>query len=153
MNDYCDFDKLTLTLYENKISSIVDNTNGNVLKFFHKRLAKKNTSKIYIIKEDNQFLYIGMTTQPLSTRFRYGFKADGRNGYHEYQWRTKESVQLYVWCFEELDKKQIENIEAELAFLIRKKTGKWPLNQTEIHFNNDFDRGKEIAKMILFHLE
>ena len=52
-----------------------------------------------------------------------------------------------------MNKEQIENIEAELAFLIRTKTGKWPLNQNEIHFNNKFDNGKEIAEKMLFHIK
>jgi hypothetical protein len=153
MENYSDFDKLTLTLFENKISSFVDNFNGSILKSFHRRLTKKSIPKIYIIKEDNLFLYIGTTTQSLTSRFRYGLNADGKNGYHGYKWKTKESVQLYVWCFESMTKEQIENIEAELAFLIRTKTGKWPLNQNEIHFNNVFDNGKEIAEKMLIHIE
>lgn len=153
MENYSDFDRLALTLFENKISSFVDISNGSIIKTFHQRLTKKSIPKIYIIKEDNLFLYIGTTTQSLTTRFRYGLKASGKNGYHGYKWKTRESVQLYVWCFESMNKQQIENIEAELAFLIRTKTGKWPLKQNEIHFNNEFDNGKEIAEKMLIHIQ
>ncbi len=153
MEEYNDFDKLTLILSENKISSFVDDSNGSNMKSFHKRLTKKNIPKIYVIKEGNLFLYIGVTTQSLTSRFRYGLNANGKNGYHGYKWKTKERVQLYVWCLETLNKEQIENIESELVFIIRTKTGKWPLNQKEIHFNNEFDDGKVIAKKIFSQIQ
>lgn len=153
MKTLSDFDKLTLTLSENRISSILDNTSNTILKTFHKRLIKKGIPKIYVIKDKDLFLYVGITIQSLSSRFRYGLKADGEKGYHGYKWKTKDSIELYVWCFESIDKDQIENIEAELAFLIRTRTGKWPLNQNEIHFNNNFDSGKEIAKKMLSYIE
>lgn len=102
--------------------------------------------KIYVVKHKNEFLYVGTTVQSLTARFRYGLNADGKNGYHGYKWKHKERFDLYVWCFELLNKIQIESIEAELSFIIRSNTGKWPLNQNEIHFNNDFDKGREIAQ-------
>lgn len=153
MEEYSDYDKLTLILSENKISSFVDDSNGSNMKSFHQRLTKKNIPKIYVIKEDNLFLYIGVTTQSLTSRFRYGLNANGENGYHGYNWKTKEKVQLYVWCLETLNKEQIENIESELVFIIRTKTGKWPLKQKEIHFNNEFDEGKAIAEKIFSQIQ
>jgi hypothetical protein len=152
MEDYSDFDKLTLTIFENKISSFLDKSSDLFLKSFHKRLTKKNVSKIYVIKHESDFLYVGTTTQSLSSRFRYGLKADGKNGYHGYKWKRKESVDLYAWCFDTLSKIEIENIEAELVFLIRTKTGKWPQKQNEIHFNNEFDNGKGIAEKMFVHI-
>jgi hypothetical protein len=52
-----------------------------------------------------------------------------------------------------LTKIEIESIEAELVFLIRQKTGLWPLTQNEIHFNNDFSGGKVFAKKIFLWTE
>lgn len=149
MEKYLDFDKLTITISENKITSFIDNSNGNALKKFHERLTKSNIPKIYIVKDDSQYLYIGTTTQSLSSRFRYGLKATGNNGYHGYKWKSKESVQLFAWCFEKYNKLEMESIEAELVFLIRLKTGMWPLMQNEIHFNNHFNEAKKIAEQIL----
>lgn len=146
MDDYKDFDKIAITLLENKISSFKHIGTLEVYRSFPKRLVKNGVSKIYIVKHENDFLYVGTTVQSLTARFRYGLNADGKKGYHGYKWKHKESVDLYVWCFEALDKTQIESIEAELAFLIRDKTGKWPLSQNEIHFNNEFDEGREIAQ-------
>jgi hypothetical protein len=41
---------------------------------------------------------------------------------------------------------QIENTEAELVFLIRQKTGRLPLHQNEIHFNNEYIDGRILAE-------
>ena len=43
----------------------------------------------------------------------------------------------------------VESVEAELVYLIRKKTGKWPCFQNEIHFSNhNLKKAKEIALAI-----
>jgi hypothetical protein len=43
-----------------------------------------------------------------------------------------------VWAFPGESGKpflrELETVEAEFAYLIREKTGQWPLSQTEIHF-------------------
>ena len=153
MSDYKDFDKLAITLLENKICSFKHIETLEIYQSFPKRLVKNGVSKIYIVKHENDFLYVGTTVQSLTARFRYGLNADGKNGYHGYKWKYKETVDLYVWCFESLNKIQIESIEAELAFIIRTETGKWPLSQNEIHFNNEFDEGREIAQKMFDHIE
>ncbi|SFJ23007.1 hypothetical protein SAMN04487893_104187 [Myroides guanonis] len=153
VNDLHDFDKLKITLLENRINSFIDMSTQQSMKSFHKRLVKKRIPKIYVIKENNEVLYVGTTVQSLTARFRYGLKADGSKGYHGYKWKNKECVDIYVWCFETLNKVKIENIEAELAFLIRTKTGKWPTYQNEIHFNNNYEQGKEIADKIFKIIE
>ena len=54
-----------------------------------------------------------------------------------------------MWNFPDLDKHQTENIEAELAFIVRNQTGRWPEMQNEIHFNNKYqDKGKKLADMM-----
>jgi len=139
-----DYDHLELTLSESQIISYLDVLTGISLKGFHQRLTTK-VPKVYILKENSDYLYVGTTTQSISSRLRYGLKADGKAGYHGYKWKTKEKVRLFVWRFENLTMHQVENVEAELAFLIREKTGKWPIYQNEIHFNNNFDDGKVLA--------
>lgn len=153
MEDYSDFDRLTITLLENRISTFTDISSQKTLKSFQKRLVRKGVSKIYVVKHENDFLYVGTTVQSLTARFRYGLNADGKKGYHGYKWKHRESVDLFVWCFESLNKIQIESIEAELAFIIRTTTGKWPMNQNEIHFNNQFEEGREIAQKMFDHIE
>jgi len=148
MHNIEDFDCLDLILANGKITTIIDTLTGAQLKSFHQRLVKPKAAKIYILKEGEDYLYVGATTQSLTTRFGQGFRANGKAGYHGYKWKVKEKVQLYVWCFDGLGKMQIESIEAEFAFLIRKKTGCWPLAQNEIHFNNVFRDGKVIAEKL-----
>ena len=145
-----DFDRLDLTLTKGKITSIVDTLTGATLKSFHQRLTKPKVAKLYILKENNEYLYVGTTLQSLTTRIRYGLTANGKTGYYGYKWKDKdkEKVELYVWCFDGLNKIQIESIEAEFVFLIRKKTGHWPLTQNEIHFNNEFAGGKVFAEKL-----
>ena len=143
-----DYDCFDLTLANGKISSYTDKLSGLKLKSFHPRLAQSQVAKIYILKEGKTYLYVGTTIQSLQKRFRQGFTATGKTGYHGYKWKKKEKVQLFAWCLPGLSKIQIESIEAELAFLIREKTSKWPLAQNEIHFNNDFIDGKKFAKGI-----
>jgi len=139
-----DYDHLELTLIDNKITSYVDIPTCCSLKTFHQRLITK-IPKLYILKEDNDYLYVGTTSQSLTSRMRYGLTVHGKSGYHGYKWKAKEKVTLFVWRFIELSKLEIENIEAELVFLIRQKTGKWPLHQNEIHFNNNFSDAKILA--------
>ncbi len=134
--------------FENRqIVYIKDLVTNSLLKTFQNPLTTK-IPKIYIIKDKAEYLYVGVTLQSLRTRFRYGFNANGESGYHGYKWRDKSIAQIYVWCFDELSSHQLESVEAELVFLIRAKTGNWPTYQNEIHFNNDYEGGREIAEKI-----
>jgi len=74
MIDYSDFEKLVITMKESKISSIVIKSTGEILKYFPNDISKKNIPKIYIIKENNDFLYIGVTTQSGSIKIQIWFK-------------------------------------------------------------------------------
>lgn len=110
-----------------------------------------NQYKIYILTDKKEVLYIGTSRQSIRNRLRSGLSANK----YAYKWSDFSNVNLFVWCFNELDKgsqkekDEIENIEAELAFIVRHKTGKWPDCQNEIHFNNSFGQtGKKVAKEI-----
>lgn len=89
-----------------------------------------------------------ISRQPIRNRLRSGLIADGKNGYHGYKWKTIKQVQLFVWIFENYTETQLENIEAELTYLVRNKTNSWPLFQNEIHFNNKYKNGRKIASQI-----
>jgi len=110
--------------------------------------ATKDISKIYIVRHSQKIIYIGTTKQSISKRMRDGFTAKGEKGYYGYQWRGLKEVDLIVWFFAKKDNGFIEAVEAEIAYLVRKNTNKWPEHQTEIHFNNSNDNAEKIAKQI-----
>jgi hypothetical protein len=85
-------------------------------------LATSRRPKLYIVSVDRQPIYIGITRQPMRTRFRLGFKANGENGYHGYAWRhTHTEAVLDVWLYEDAPEanvdRDIETVEAEVVFL------------------------------------
>lgn len=147
MNDVQKYISLELVIKDKVIVKIFDLKNKNYLKSFLKPLTEKRY-KLYVIKSHNEFLYVGITKQSLRNRLRSGLSSDGIHGYHGYKWKNHKSIQLYVWCFDNFNEEQLENIEAELVYLIRNKTNNWPLFQNEIHFNNNFTEGKIIASQI-----
>ena len=95
--------------------------------------------KLYVVTRLKEIHYVGVTNRPMSVRINFGLKAKGKGGYHGYQWKSiRDPLRLLVWSFATESGKpflrELETVEAELAFLIRKDTGRWPLSQTEIHF-------------------
>lgn len=132
---------------------------GNVIKFKHP-VTKNRTPKIYILKQEEEIVYVGYASQSIGTRLGQGIRANGANGYHGYKWKQALELILYVFVFDHLliGKKNKEDepyvlmaeaVEAELVYLIREKTGKWPCFQNEIHFNNEnLNKAKGIAAEI-----
>lgn len=112
---------------------------------FSKEMIQSRHPKIYVVKSEKTFLYVGYASQSLITRLKQGFKASGENGYHGYKWKKLEKVEINAFVFPILadstakeSRLYFEAIEADLVFQIRTRTGKWPLHQNEIHFNNEF---------------
>lgn len=110
-------------------------------------LTKSKRPKIYVIKIEGEIVYIGYTSQSITTRLNYGLKAKGKNGYHGYKWKKDhDEVELLVFVFEKSyvgDKEEdlktkhfVEAIEAELVYKYRNANDRWPKYQHEIHFNN-----------------
>jgi len=108
----------------------------NDAKAFQKPVTCKG-SKLYIVKANHDILYVGITSQSISARLRYGFTAAGKHGYHGYKWKDhKGELDIFIWCFDGKNQQPyVEAIEAEVVFEIRKQTGSWPFFQTEIHFH------------------
>jgi hypothetical protein len=120
--------------------------------------------KLYMVYNDNEFLYVGEANTSIKTRFQRGCTSfnyyikngNARGGYKGYKWLNKEhnserNITLSVVTFpQEYDnnREMIEAIEGELVYLIRNKTGYWPKFQNEIHFSNYYG-AKEIAEDIL----
>jgi hypothetical protein len=104
--------------------------------------------KIYIIKKDDEIYYVGYSSQSISTRLLAGMKKGGTYlHYKGYKWKDLDKIELFVFVFDkdlktpmEDDDKEFklfaEAVEAELVYKIRTQSGKWPLYQNEIHFNN-----------------
>ncbi len=115
--------------------------------------ASKRIPKLYVISEKRYLLYVGISVQPLSNRIRYGLTATGKGGYHGYKWSQNEGVlRIDVWWAEKLPRDDLESIEAEVAYLYRKKSGQWPSHQNEIHFHKTNRYHREAAEIILKEL-
>jgi hypothetical protein len=143
---------------ERSIHSKLDGK-GNVVSFRSPATLNKR-AKIYILKNKENIIYIGYTSQSIANRLRYGINPKGAKGYHGYKWKVHKKLELLLFVFDkeligdqnEEDKKYInliESVEAELVYLVRSKTGKWPENQNEIHFNNfEIEKAKPVAEKI-----
>lgn len=124
----------------------------------------KERRKLYIISNGAEILYVGEANTSIKVRFQRGSVAYNyytknevaRGGYKGYKWLNKidnpkrELNFLAVIFDESLDKNRtfVEAVEGELVYLIRQKTGKWPLFQNEIHFSN-CDGALEVALEVL----
>jgi len=112
--------------------------------------ATEQIPKLYLIYKGSKILYAGVTVQSMSNRLRIGMKATGKGGYHGYPWREKnDTLGLDVWWSKELKPKDMESIEAEVAYLYRKESGQWPSDQSEIHFHKTNHYHRESAKAIV----
>lgn len=105
---------------------------------FHSPLTRP-CPKLYLVLRGAEFHYVGVTNRPMAARINLGLKAKGKGGYHGYKWKhIREPLGLLVWVFENEKGapflRELETVEAEVAFLVRHTTGRWPLSQTEIHF-------------------
>lgn len=115
-------------------------------------LATRTHPKLYVVSVKKRIIYVGITRQSLRSRLRLGFSANGKNGYHGYKWRHEhKKAKLHVWSHEdapvENPDRDMETVEAEIVFLIR-KAREWPAGQTEIHFHRSKPRHRKLAEKI-----
>jgi hypothetical protein len=115
-------------------------------------LATSKLRKLYIGSVDAMPIYVGITRQSMSARFRLGFKASGENGYHGYAWRRElTQATLHIWGHEDAPTKNadrdIETVEAEIVFLAR-QADQWPAFQTEIHFHASSQVHRDVAAIM-----
>ena len=109
-----------------------------------------NLSKLYVVKHDSEVYYVGITRQDIRKRLRYGMSAKGEHGYSGYKWKHLKEVELLIWTFPRSQSEDVEAVEAELVYLIREKTGKWPQYQMEIHFHHGAAESEiQVARSIL----
>jgi hypothetical protein len=124
--------------------------NGQGTSHFIAPDTKSGIQKLYVVKDGKDICYVGITSQPMSSRLRGGFKDDGHYGYHGYKWKHLKEVELLTWTFPRSQSEDVEAVEAELVYFIREKTGKWPQYQMEIHFHHGAsEKQRQIAESIL----
>lgn len=116
-------------------------------------LSTRRLPKLYVVSFNAKLIYVGITRQPMRSRFRGGWTADGENGYHGYAWRkTYTEAVLDIWCHEDAplqnSDRDMETIEAEVVYLARREGGQWPEGQTEIHFHPSSAQHRQIAETI-----
>jgi len=116
----------------------------------------RGVSKLYTVSNDNSLLYVGVTRQSMAARIGYGFKANGQGGYHGYKWKLLEStLKISVWAAKEHDVyiplREMETIEAEVAYVCRNQSGQWPTHQHEIHFYPSDQLHRDAASRIYSH--
>jgi hypothetical protein len=124
--------------------------NGNQTTHFITPDTISGIQKLYVVKDSKDICYVGITSQPISSRLRIGFIDNGHYGYHGYKWKDKlKQAELLVWSFPNKEQGFVEGIEGELVYLIRNQTGKWPKYQMEIHFHQASESQIQMAESIL----
>lgn len=121
---------------------------------FKTPVTNNKTPKLCIVRKTTgkkQILYVGYADQGIAARMWYGLNPKHQKNYHGYGWSDEKEVELLVWVFQpfrdktkkvnkdynELLKKSVECIEAEIVFYLRNKNHEWPKSQAEIHFGNE----------------
>ncbi len=112
--------------------------------------------KLYVVASHGRPVYVGITNQPIRSRLRLGWTADGRTGYYGYAWRHHlKAATLFVWFHPRGRGKaairDLETVEAEVAYLVRRQ-GQWPAFQTEIHFCPSRVVHRGAAKAVVAHV-
>jgi len=138
----------TIELSNGQLTDVYDHNKKVVITKFYAPLTS-DVYKLYLLSSEEGILYVGQAKQSIRNRLRFGLQANGKNGYHGYKWKNLPKLELNVFVFPEYNRKQVEAVEAEVVYAIRQKTGKWPLHQNEIHFNNEFDEASEVASDVL----
>ena len=74
--------------------------NGQQTTHFVAPDTESGIQKLYVVKESKDICYVGITSQPMSSRLRIGFIDYGHYGYHGYKWKDKlKQAELLVWAF------------------------------------------------------
>lgn len=123
---------------------------------FNVPASTRGIAKLYTLSDGKSLLYVGIAQQPMSSRLSYGFRANGKSGYYGYKWKVYEgTLQLSVWTAKSdsnyVPLRELETIEAEVAFLCRQQSGQWPAHQHEIHFYRSEPWHRDAAATIYDH--
>ncbi len=135
--------------FDSKTFRVISPIGGS--KFFGKAISK--LPKLYVVSTDGVPIYVGVTSQSMRNRLRYGWNASGKGGYYGYAWRHQLSkADLDIWFHEDPPndnpRLDLETVEAEVVYLI-KHAGQWPKHQTEIHFHPSDEAHRAAAQEII----
>ncbi|MCB0745950.1 MAG: hypothetical protein KDC90_00670 [Ignavibacteriae bacterium] len=124
--------------------------------------TEKGLAKLYVLSIEKEIVYIGFTSQSITTRLYAGLRSSGENGYHGYKWKHEDELDLSVFVYQnlfgddaELNNEQykfVEALEAELVYLVRNKTGNWPRYQNEIHFHSEKTKTAKIRAEEIYNV-
>lgn len=123
---------------------------------FSKPASVGKLAKLYTLSDAGHLIYVGIAEQAMASRLSYGFRANGKSGYYGYKWKgLRHRLSLTVWTATENNEhvpvRELETIEAEVAFLCRKQSGQWPAYQHEIHFYPSNSCHRQAAEVIYAH--
>ena len=123
---------------------------------FSAPVSTRGVAKLYTLSDGASLVYVGIAQQPMSSRLSYGFRANGKSGYHGYKWKSHEGTfRLSVWTAQSnggyVPLRELETVEAEVAFLCRQNSGQWPAFQHEIHFYPSRPWHRDAAARIYSH--
>jgi hypothetical protein len=129
---------------------------GGVKCKFSKPASTGRHPKLYTLSSAGKLLYVGVASQSMSSRLSFGFRAKGKGGYHGYKWKIlRNRLALSIWTAEQegvtTTLRDLETIEAEVAFLCRQQSGQWPEFQHEIHFYPSQSLHRDAAQKIYSH--
>jgi hypothetical protein len=116
----------------------------------------RGLAKLYTLSDAGVLFYVGIAQRPMASRLNLGFKASGKGGYHGYKWKgLKQRLALSVWTAN-IDGKpallrELETVEAEVAFRCREQARQWPPYQHEIHFYQSAPEHRVAAQRIYEH--
>lgn len=130
-------------------------TNGGICTFSRPSTIR-GLAKLYTLSDAGALIYVGIAEQSMSRRLNFGFKATGRGGYHGYKWKgLKQRLALSVWTAQVNGQpaclREMETVEAEVAFCCRQQSGQWPAYQHEIHFYPSLPEHRTAAHRIYDH--
>lgn len=123
---------------------------------FQAPASTRGIAKLYTLAYESALLYVGIATQPMSSRLTYGFRAKGKGGYYGYKWKgLRHALRLNVWTARlgetSASLRELETVEAEVAFLCRQQSGQWPQYQHEIHFYPSSEQHRNAADRVYRH--
>ena len=125
-------------------------------KHFESPATDKKKSKIYVLLDGAEILYVGQTGQSIRSRFRGAFQANGETGFYGYKWRDKrKKLTLLIWILPDFVAtfEGREAVEAEVIFRVRRDFGYWPRYQNEVHFWNTDEKILTLADEIFDELK
>lgn len=119
--------------------------------------STRGIAKLYTLSRGKLLVYVGIAQQPMSARLSSGFRANGKAGYYGYKWKSlEETLRLSVWTAQAsgnyVPLRELETVEAEVAFLCRQEAGQWPAHQHEIHFYPSQAHHRDAAARIYAHV-